>query len=160
MWNLSFQQSILDSGEVLNMVSINSSKSVNANAYVSNIRSPLTLAINIDSSKLPLKEEITGPTGQVVHMKYFSEDFHYAFNPNITGKYVVDIFNLSAKPVKISMFFGHLLQLVDVNNTVIDYRMFQEIILGTFIIFIGIEFIVIGIILRVLEMRNEGLLPN
>jgi hypothetical protein len=64
-WNSFFKQA-LDSGETLNMVSVNASKSVTATAHVSNVSRPLTLAVHIDTPKTILKVEIKDSAGIVL----------------------------------------------------------------------------------------------
>jgi hypothetical protein len=82
----------------------------------------------------------------------FTKQFFTTFKPDITGKYIVTIYNLGNSPVSIGVLAGNL-PFVGANNKV-NLNSFSGIIAGVILIIAGIIVLIAGVIVLILDTRR------
>jgi uncharacterized RDD family membrane protein YckC len=162
LWAGSFARTIIRENTILGGVSIRPTSSVNASTQVIDISRPVSLAIHVERNNSPtggqiipnniLRETVRDPNGVVMTSNEFTKQFFTTFKPDITGKYIVTIYNLGSNPVSIGVLAGNL-PFIGANNQV-NLNSLSGIIAGVILIIAGIIVLIAGAIVLVLDRRR------
>jgi hypothetical protein len=162
LWAGSFARTIISENTIVSGFSIRPTSSVNASTQVVDISRPVSLAIHVERNNTPhggqiisnniLRESVRNPNGVVMTSNEFTKQFFTTFKPDITGKYIVTIYNLGSNPVSIDVLAGNL-PFIGANNQV-NFNSLSGIIAGVILIIAGIIVLIAGAIVLVLDRRK------
>ena len=162
LWTGSFAGTIIRENTILNAVSIRPSGSVNASTQVINTSRPISLAIHLEHnnstgvggqvSNNALRETVRNPNGVIMTSSEFTKQFLTTFNPDVTGKYTITIYNLGNSPVSIGVLVGNL-PFIGANNQV-NINSFSGIIAGVILAVSGIIFLIAAVVVLILDSRR------
>ncbi len=119
---------------------------------------PVSLAIHLErnnsttGAQIPsniLRETVRNPNGAIMTSNEFTKQFFTTFKPDITGKYVVTIYNLGNSPVSIGVLAGNL-PFIGANNQV----NYSGIIIGSFLTISGIIVLIAAVLALILDRRG------
>jgi hypothetical protein len=85
--------------------------------------------------------------------EFSGQDFR-TFKPDITGKYTVTIYILGRNPVSVGVLVGNL-PFVGTNNQV-NLNSLSGIIVGVILSIIGINVVIAGVIVLIVDRRRIG----
>ena len=134
VWAIPFASTFLQENTLINQVSIEPGRSVEATTQVTDISRPVTVAIHIErpgergaaegdgqqqqqqlQQQVPqeqgvarLIETVQDPSGTVVSSNEFSANLFTTFQPQNTGNHILNITNAGARPVTIDATFGYM----------------------------------------------------
>ncbi|MDQ3969409.1 MAG: hypothetical protein M3275_13580 [Thermoproteota archaeon] len=129
VWAIPFASMFLQGNTLINQVSIEPSRSVEATTQVTDVSRPVTVAIHIERSgegeatdngqqqqQVPeqeqgivrLIESVKDPSGTLVSSNEFSANLFTTFQPQNTGNHILNITNAGARPVTIDATFGYM----------------------------------------------------
>jgi hypothetical protein len=161
LWAGSFAGTIIRENTILSGVSIRPAGSVNASIQVIDISRPISLALHLERNnsttggQIPnniLRETVRNPNGVIMTSNEFTKQIFTTFKPDITGKYIVTIYNLGNTPVSIGVLAGNL-PFIGANNQV-NINPFSGIIVGVILTFAGIIVLIAGIVVLILDRRR------
>jgi len=161
LWAVPFAGTIIRENTILSGVSIRPAGSVNVFAQVIDTSRPVSLAIHLERNnsttggQIPnniLRETVRNPNGVMMTSNEFTKLFFTTFRPDITGKYIVTIYNLGDSPVSIGVLAGNL-PFVGANNKV-NLNSFSGIIAGVVLTIAGIIVLIAGVIVLILDRRR------
>jgi hypothetical protein len=130
-------------------------------AQVIDTSRPVSLAIHLDRNnsttggQLPnnvLKETVRNPNGVIMTSNEFTKQIFTTFKPDITGKYIVTIYNSGNSPVSIGVLAGNL-PFIGANNKV-NFNSLTGIITGIILTIAGIIVLIAGVIVLILDRRR------
>src|SRR3712207_5470180 len=98
------------SNTLINQVSIEPGRSVEATTQVADVSRPVTVAIHIERSEgvVRLIETVKDQSGNVVSSNEFSANLFTTFRPQNSGNHILNITNAGAAPATINAMFGYL----------------------------------------------------
>ena len=131
MGYIPFASTFLQENTLVNQVSIEPGRSVEATTEVTDVSRPVTVAIHIErpgergaaegdgqqqlQQQVPqeqgvarLIETVQDPSGTVVSSNEFSANLFTTFQPQNTGNHILNITNAGARPVTIDATFGYM----------------------------------------------------
>jgi len=135
VWAIPFASTFLQENTLINQVSIEPGRSVEATTEVTDVSRPVTVAIHIErpgergaaegdgqqqqqqqiQQQVPqeqgvarLIETVQDPSGTVVSSNEFSANLFTTFQPQNTGNHILNITNAGARPVTIDATFGYM----------------------------------------------------
>ncbi len=136
VWAIPFASTFLQENTLINQVSIEPGRSVEATTQVADVLRPVTVAIHIERSgergstdngqqvqqqqqqqqQVPegeqgvvrLIETVKDPSGTLVSSNEFSANLFTTFQPQNTGNHILNITNAGARPVTIDATFGYM----------------------------------------------------
>ena len=110
VWAVPFASTFLLQNTLINQVSIEPSRSVQATTQVTDVSKPITIAINVERPQgvVRLIETVKDPSGAVVSNNEFSVNLFTTFQPQNTGIHMLNITNAGAAPVTINAMFGYI----------------------------------------------------
>jgi UPF0716 family protein affecting phage T7 exclusion len=136
VWAIPFASTFLQENTLINQVSIEPGRSVEATTQVTDVSRPITVAIHIErpgergvdegdgqqqqqqqlqQQQVPqeqrvarLIETVQDPSGTVVSTNEFSANLFTTFQPQNTGNHILNITNAGARPVAIDATFGYM----------------------------------------------------
>jgi uncharacterized membrane protein len=161
LWAVPFAGTIIRENTILSGVSIRPAGSVNASTQVIDTSRPVSLAIHLERNnsttggEIPnsiLRETVRNPNGVIMTSNEFTKQFFTTFEPDITGKYIVTIYNLGNTPVSIGVLAGNL-PFIGANNQV-NINPLSGIIAGVILTFAGIIVLISGIVVLLLDRRR------
>jgi hypothetical protein len=110
LWAVPFAGKILRESTILSGASIRPGGSLNASTQVIDTSRPVSLAIRVERNnataaegQIPnnsLRETVRNPNDIIVTSNDFTKQIFTTFKPDITGKYIVTIYNLGHTPGK------------------------------------------------------------
>jgi hypothetical protein len=167
VWAIPFASTFLQKNTLINQVSIDSSKSVEATTQVTDISRPITVAIHIERPEgvVRLIETVKDPSGIVVSSNEFSANLFTTFQPQNTGNHVLNITNAGARPVTIDATFGYMPFITSAASTSeeggqpipgVDLSSLSVVIAGGVLTAIGFFTIIAGIVIVVIDSRKRG----
>jgi uncharacterized RDD family membrane protein YckC len=160
-WAVPFVGTIIRENTILSGVLIRPAGSVNVSAQVIDTSRPVSLAIHLERNnsttggQIPnniLRETVRNPNGVIMASNEFTKQIFTTFKPDITGKYIVTIYNLGNSPVSIGVLAGNL-PFIGANNKV-NFNSLSGIIAGVILTIVGIIVVIAGIILLILDRRR------
>jgi uncharacterized membrane protein len=134
-WAVPFASTFLQENTLINQVSIEPGRSVEATTQVSDVSRPITVAIHIESpgeggaaeegdglqqqqqqqQQVPqeqriarLIETVKDPSGTVVSSNEFSANLFTTFQPQTIGNHILNITNAGTRPTTIDATFGYM----------------------------------------------------
>ena len=161
LWAVPFAGTIIRENTILSGVSIRPAGSVNASAQVIDTSRPVSLAIHLErnnsttGAQIPnniLRETVRNPNGVIMTSNEFKKQFFTTFKPDITGKYIVTIYNLGDSSVSIGVLAGNL-PFIGTNNQV-NLNSLSGIIVGVILAIAGIIVLIAGVIVLILDRRR------
>jgi uncharacterized RDD family membrane protein YckC len=161
LWAVPFAGTIIRENTILSGVSIRPAGSVNASTQVIDISRPVSLAIHVERNnsttggEIPnsiLRESVRNPNGVIMTSNEFTKQIFTTFKPDITGKYIVTIYNSGNSPVSIGVLAGNL-PFIGANNQV-NFNSFSGIIAGVVLTVVGIIVLIAGVIVLILDRRR------
>ncbi len=118
VWAIPFASTFLQENMLINQVSIEPGRSVQATTEVTDTSRPVTVAIHVQSPPpspppaqqglVRLIETVRDPSGVVVSNNEFSANLFTTFQPQNTGNHVLNITNAGTAPVTIDAIFGYM----------------------------------------------------
>ena len=156
-----FAGTIIRENTILSGVSIRPAGSVNASTQVIDTSRPVSLAIHLERNnsttggEIPnniLRETVRNPNGVIMTSNEFTKQIFTTFKPDITGKYIVTIYNSGNSPVSIGVLAGNL-PFIGANNKV-NFNSLSGIIAGVILTIAGIIVLIAGVIVLILDRRR------
>jgi hypothetical protein len=110
VWAIPFASTFLQNNTLINQVSIQPGRSVEATTQVTDVSRPVTVAIHIERSEgvVRLIETVKDQSGTVVSSNEFSANLFTTFRPQNSGNHILNITNAGSAPVTINAMFGYL----------------------------------------------------
>ena len=99
-----------------------------------------------------LRETVRNPNGVIMTSNEFTKQFFTTFKPDITGKYIVTIYNLGNTRMSIGVLAGNL-PLIGANNKV-NFNSLSGIIAGIILTIAGIIVLIGGVIVLISDRRR------
>ncbi len=169
VWAIPFASTFLQENTLINQVSIEPGRSVQATTQVTDVSRPVTVAIHIERPEgvVRLIETVRDPSGTVVSSNEFSANLFTTFQPQNTGNHILNITNAGAAPVTINAMFGYMpfLTAADPPPTSevggqplpgVDLSSLSVIIAGGVLTTIGFFTVIAGIVIVVIDSRKRG----
>jgi uncharacterized membrane protein len=169
VWAIPFASTFLQENTLINQVSIEPGRSVQATTQVTDVSRPVTVAIHIERPEgvVRLIETVRDPSGTLVSSNEFSANLFTTFQPQNTGNHILNITNAGAAPVTINAMFGYMpfLTAADPPPTSevggqplpgVDLSSLSVIIVGGVLTTIGFFTVIAGIVIVVIDSRKRG----
>jgi hypothetical protein len=167
VWAIPFASTFLQNNTLINQVSIQPGRSVEATTQVADVSRPVTVAIHIERSEgvVRLIETVKDQSGNVVSSNEFSANLFTTFRPQNTGNHILNITNAGAAPVTINAMFGYLPFITAPASTSdggggqpipgVDLSSLSIVITGGVLTAIGFFTIIAGIVIVVIDSRKR-----
>jgi hypothetical protein len=165
-WAIPFASTFLQNNTLINQVSIEPGRSVEATTQVTDVSRPIAVAIHIERPEgvVRLIETVTDPSGTVVSSNEFSANLFTTFQPQNTGNHMLNITNAGAAPVTINAVFGYMPFITAPASTSdvggqplpgVDLSSLSVVITGGVLTAIGFFTIIAGIVIVVIDSRKR-----
>jgi uncharacterized membrane protein len=168
VWAIPFASTFLQKNTLINQVSIEPGRSVEATNQVTDVSRPITVAIHIERPEgvVRLIETVKDPSGTVVSSNEFSANLFTTFQPQNTGNHILNITNAGARPVTIDATFGHMPFITAAPAAPnldeggqplpgVDLSSLSVVITGAVLTAIGFFTIIAGIVIVVIDSRKR-----
>ncbi|MDQ3854093.1 MAG: hypothetical protein M3299_14820 [Thermoproteota archaeon] len=167
VWAIPFASTFLQNNTLINQVSIDPGRSVEATTQVTDVSRPIAVAIHIERLEglVRVIETVKDPSGTVVSNNEFSANLFTTFQPQITGNHILNVTNAGAAPITINAMFGYMPFITAPASTSevggqplpgVDLSSLSVIIAGGVLTTIGFFTIIAGIIIVVIDSRKRG----
>jgi hypothetical protein len=174
IWAIPFASTFLQNNTLINQVSIEPGRSIQATTQVTDVSRPIAVGIHIERPEglVRLIETVKDPSGIVVSNNEFSANLFTTFQPQNTGNHILNITNAGAAPVTINAMFGYVPFITSPTSTSdeeggqplpgVDLSSLSVIIAGGVLTTIGFFTIIAGIVVVVIDSRKrrEGRMQN
>jgi uncharacterized membrane protein len=165
IWAIPFASTFLQGNTLINQVSIEPGRLVQATTEVTDLSRPVTVAIHVQTSQgvVRLIETVKDPSGSVVSNNEFSANLFTTFQPQNTGNHILNITNAGVSPVTIDAMFGYMPFITSatppseqVGQPIpgVDLSSLSLVIAGGVITTIGFFTIIAGIVIVVIDSRK------
>jgi uncharacterized membrane protein len=165
VWAIPLASTFLQENTLINQVSIDPGRSVQATTQVTDVSRPITVAIHIARPEgvVRLIETVKDSSGTVVSNNEFSANLFTTFQPQTTGNHVLNITNAGAAPVTIDAMFGYMPFITAASPPSgaggqplpgVDLSSLSVIIVGGVLTTIGFFTIIAGIVIVVVDSRK------
>jgi hypothetical protein len=167
VWAIPFASTFLQNNTLVNQVSIEPGRSVEATNQVTDVSRPITVAIHIERPEgvVRLIETVKDPSGTVVSSNEFSANLFTTFQPQNTGNHILNITNAGARPVTIDATFGYMPFITAPAPATsdeggqplpgVDLSSLSVVITGAVLTAIGFFTIIAGIVIVVIDSRRR-----
>ncbi len=168
VWAIPFASTFLQNNTLINQVSIQPGRSVEATTQVADVSRPVTVAIHIERSEgvVSLIETVKDQSGNVVSNNEFSANLFTTFRPQNTGNHILNITNAGSAPVTINAMFGYLPFITAPASSTsdggggqpipgVDLSSLSIVITGGVLTAIGFFTIIAGIVIVVIDSRKR-----
>jgi uncharacterized membrane protein len=169
VWAIPFASTFLQNNTLINQVSIQPGRSVEATTQVTDVSRPVTVAIHIERSEgvVRLIEAVNDPSGSVVSSNEFSANLFTTFQPQNTGNHILNLTNAGSAPVTINAMFGYLPFITAPASSTsdgggggqpipgVDLSSLSVVITGGVLTAIGFFTIIAGIVIVVIDSRKR-----
>jgi uncharacterized membrane protein len=167
VWAIPFASTFLQENTLINQVSIESGRSVEATTQVTDVSRPVTVAIHIERPEGVVRviETVKDPSGIVVSSNEFSANLFTTFQPQSVGNHILNITNGGSAPVTINAVFGYMPFITAPASTSqgggqplpgVDLSSLSVVIVGGVLTTIGFFTIIAGIVIVVIDSRKRG----
>jgi hypothetical protein len=167
VWAIPFASTFLQNNTLINQVSIDPGRSVEATTQVTDVSRPIAVAIHIERLEglVRVIETVKDPSGTVVSNNEFSANLFTTFQPQITGNHILNVTNAGAAPITIDAMFGYMPFITAPVSTSevggqplpgVDLSSLSVIIAGGVLTTIGFFTIIAGIVIVVIDSRKRG----
>src|ERR687893_1306159 len=165
VWAIPFASTFLQGNTLINQISIEPGRLVQATTEVTDLSRPVTVAIHVQTPEgvVRLIETVKDPSGTVVSNNEFSANLFTTFQPQNTGNHILNITNAGVAPVTIDAMFGYMPFITAASPPSevggqplpgVDLSSLSVIIAGGILTTIGFFTIVAGIIIVVIDSRR------
>src|ERR687893_2838804 len=165
VWAIPFASTFLQGNTLINQISIEPGRLVQATTEVTDLSRPVTVAIHVQTPEgvVRLIETVKDPSGSVVSNNEFSANLFTTFQPQNTGNHILNITNAGVAPVTIDATFGYMPFITAASPPSevggqplpgVDLSSLSVIIAGGILTTIGFFTIVAGIIIVVIDSRR------
>lgn len=166
IWAIPFASTFLQGNTLINQVSIEPGRLVQATTEVTDLSRPVTVAIHVQTSQgvVRLIETVKDPSGSVVSNNEFSANLFTTFQPQNTGNHILNITNAGVSPVTIDAMFGYMPFITSATPPSeqggqplpgVDLSSLSLVIVGGVLTTIGFFTIIAGIVIVVID-RQKG----
>jgi uncharacterized membrane protein len=166
IWAIPFASTFLQNNTLINQVSIEPGRSIEATTQVTDVSRPITVGIHIERPEglVRLIETVKDPSGIVVSNNEFSANLFTTFQSQNTGNHILNITNAGAAPVTINAMFGYMPFMTAPASTSdeggqplpgVDLSSLSVIITGAVLTTIGFFTIIAGIVIVVIDSRKR-----
>jgi uncharacterized membrane protein len=167
VWAIPFASTFLRENTLINQVSIEPGRSVQATTQVTDVSRPISVAIHIERPEgvVRLIETVKDPSGTAVSNNEFSANLFTTFQPQNTGNHVLNITNAGAGSVTIDATFGYMPFITGAAPPTsneggqplpgVDLSSLSVVITGGVLTAIGFFTIIAGIIIVVIDSRKR-----
>jgi hypothetical protein len=167
VWAIPFASTFLQNNTLINQVSIEPGRSVEATTQVTDVSRPIAVAIHIERPEgvVRLIETVKDPSGTVVSNNEFSANLFTTFQPQNTGNHILNITNAGAGTVTIDATFGYMPFITAPASTSedeggqplpgVDLSSLSVVITGGVLTAIGFFTIIAGIVIVVIDSRKR-----
>jgi hypothetical protein len=166
VWAIPFASTFLQNNTLINQVSIEPGRSVEATTQVTDVSRPIAVAIHIERPEgvVRLIETVKDSSGTVVSNNEFSVNLFTTFQPQNTGNHILNITNAGAARVTINSMFGYIPFITapastseDVGQPLpgVDLSSLSVVITGAVLTSIGFFTIIAGIVIVVIDSRKR-----
>ncbi len=165
VWAIPFASTFLQGNTLINQVSIEPGRLVQATTEVTDLSRPVTVAIHVQTSQgvVRLIETVKDPSGSVVSNNEFSANLFTTFKPQNTGNHILNITNAGVSPVTIDATFGYMPFITAATPSSeqggqplpgVDLSSLSLVIVGGVLTTIGFFTIIAGIVIVVIDSRK------
>lgn len=165
VWAIPFASTFLQGNTLINQVSIEPGRLVQATTEVTDLSRPVTVAIHVQTSQgvVRLIETVKDPSGSVVSNNEFSANLFTTFQPQNTGNHILNITNAGVAPVTIDAMFGYMPFITSAIPPSeqggqpipgVDLSSLSLVIVGGVLTIIGFFTIIAGIVIVVIDSRK------
>jgi hypothetical protein len=169
VWAIPFASIFLQNNTLINEVSIEPGRSIEATTQVTDVSRPVTVAIHIERSEgvVRLIETVKDQSGTVVSSNEFSANLFTTFRPQNSGNHILNITNAGSAPVTINAMFGYLPFITAPASSTsdgsgggqpipgVDLSSLSVVITGGVLTAIGFFTIIAGIVIVVIDSRKR-----
>ena len=166
VWAVPFASTFLRQNTLINQVSIEPSRSVQATTQITDVSRPITVAIHVERPQgvVRLIETVKDSSGAVVSNNEFSVNLFTTFQPQSTGNHILNITNAGAAPVTINAMFGYMPFVTAPASASdegsqplpgVDLSSISVVITGGVLTTIGFFTIIAGIVIVVIDSRKR-----
>ena len=166
VWAIPFASTFLQGNTLINQVSIEPGRVVEATREVTDLSRPVTVAIHVQSPQglVRLIETVKDPSGVIVSNNEFSANLFTTFQPQSTGNHILNLTNAGTSPVTIDAMFGYMPFITAGNPPPsgqvgqplpgVDLSSLSLVITGGVLTTIGFFTIIAGIVVVVIDSRK------
>jgi hypothetical protein len=166
VWAIPFASTFLQGNTLINQVSIEPGRLIQATREVTDPSRPVTVAIHVQTPQgvVRLIETVKDPSGIIVSNNEFSANLFTTFQPQNTGDHILNITNAGGAPVTIDAMFGYIPFITTTANTPsemggqplpgVDLSSLSLVIVGGVLTTIGFFTIIAGIVIVVIDSRR------
>ncbi|MDP8887746.1 MAG: hypothetical protein M3M91_08115 [Thermoproteota archaeon] len=165
VWAIPFASTFLQGNTLINQISIEPGRLVQATTEVTDLSRPVTVAIHVQTSQgvVRLIETVKDPSGSVVSNNEFSANLFTTFKPQNTGNHILNITNAGVSPVTIDATFGYMPFITAATPSSeqggqplpgVDLSSLSLVIVGGVLTTIGFFTIIAGIVIVVIDSRK------
>lgn len=165
VWAIPFASTFLQGNTLINQVSIEPGRLIQATREVTDLSRPVTVAIHVQTPQgvVRLIETVKDPSGIVVSNNEFSANLFTTFQPQSTGDHILNITNAGEAPVTIDAMFGYIPFITAASTPSeqggqpipgVDLSSLSLVIVGGVLTTIGFFTIIVGIVIVVIDSRK------
>jgi hypothetical protein len=166
VWAIPFASTFLQGNTLINQVSIEPGRLIQATREVTDPSRPVTVAIHVQTPQgvVRLIETVKDPSGIIVSNNEFSANLFTTFQPQNTGDHILNITNAGGAPVTIDAMFGYIPFITTTASTPsemggqplpgVDLSSLSLVIVGGVLTTIGFFTIIAGIVIVVIDSRR------
>jgi hypothetical protein len=165
VWAIPFASTFLQGNTLINQVSIEPGRLIQATREVTDLSRPVTVAIHVQTPQgvVRLIETVKDPSGIVVSNNEFSANLFTTFQPQSTGDHILNITNAGEAPVTIDAMFGYIPFITTASTPSeqggqpipgVDLSSLSLVIVGGVLTTIGFFAIIVGIVIVVIDSRK------
>ncbi len=166
IWAIPFASTFLRENTLINQVSIEPGRSVQATSDITDISRSITVAIHVERPQgvVRLIETVKDSSGAIVSNNEFSVNLFTTFLPQKIGNHVLNITNLGPSPITINAMFGYMPFITASNPPSelgnqplpgVDLSSLSVVITGGILTAIGFLTIIAGIVIVVIDSRKS-----
>ena len=165
VWAIPFASTFLQGNTLINQVSIEPGRLIQATREVTDVSRPVTVAIHVQTPQgvVRLIETVKDPSGIIVSNNEFSANLFTTFQPQNTGDHILNITNAGGAPVTIDAMFGYIPFITAASTPSeqggqplpgIDLSSLSLVIVGGTLTTIGFFTIIAGIVIVIIDSRR------
>jgi hypothetical protein len=166
VWAIPFASTFLQGNTLINQVSIEPGRLIQATREVTDLSRPVTVAIHVQTPQgvVRLIETVKDPSGIVVSNNEFSANLFTTFQPQSTGDHILNITNAGEASVTIDAMFGYIPFITTASTPSeqggqpipgVDLSSLSLVIVGGVLTTIGFFTIIAGIVIVVMDSRRS-----
>ena len=165
VWAIPFASTFLQGNTLINQVSIEPGRLIQATREVTDVSRPVTVAIHVQTPQgvVRLIETVKDPSGMIVSNNEFSANLFTTFQPQNTGDHILNITNAGGAPVTIDAMFGYIPFITAASTPSeqggqplpgVDLSSLSLVIVGGILTTIGFFTIIAGVVIVVIDSRR------